>query len=391
MARGQKRHWQLLQNVPKERPTKPHPICPGIKYMPAGSFTAYVYRDRKSVYLGTFETIDDALRARDEALGSPVAAVPKRDGKISVATFFDETYTPIASADLKPSAARAMRSRFNAHVRATLGENYLGEVTESRIAWFVAALLRKTVSKQTKRETLSLVKATFEAAVTHRFIAKSPAAAVKLPSRDPRRVKPPSYSVARSVVDAIADPVAKMAAEVMLYTGVRVGECLALSWEDVDLGAGVVHVHQAIDQATGILQTTKTKHGVRDIPLPAALRAALTTYREAQDRGDIASVGAWLFPDPRRDANDDARPPVLWYGDLTKQHWNPARVAVGSSRTTCHMLRHLYASRLIAARADIMTVSRLLGHHSAAFTLSQYGHWIVDADAVAAQVNLAFA
>lgn len=207
---------------------------------------------------------------------TPIAAVPKRDGKISVAAFFDETYDPIASADLKPSAARAMRSRFNAHVRDTLGGNYLDEVTESRIAWFVAALLRKTVSKQTKRETLSLVKATFEAAVMHRFIAKSPAAAVKLPSRDPRQVTPPAYSVARSVVDAIADPIAKMAAEVMLYTGVRGGECFALTWKDIDINAGVLHDHKAIDQVTGILQTTKTKHGVRDIPLPAALRTSHT-------------------------------------------------------------------------------------------------------------------
>lgn len=391
MARGQKRHWQLLQNVPEEPPEKPVSIGPGIRYTPACTFAVYIYRDRKSIYVGCFDDIEDAVCARDKAAGAPVAAVPKRDGKVTINAFFDETFEPIATADLKPSAARSMRSRFNAHVRGTLGEKYLAEVDEARVAWFMASLLRKAVSKQTKRETISLIKAVFEAAVMHRMIPRNPAAQVKLPSRDPQRVVPPPYDVARAIIAAIMDPVARMAAEVMLFTGVRVGECLALTWEDVDLESGMIKVDKAIDQATGIVQTTKTKHGVRDIPIPSALAISLRAYRADQIAGDVPAVATWLFPDARRSADDPKRPPVMWYGDLTKLHWNPARAKAATRAITLHSLRHLYASKLIAARTDLMTVSRLLGHYSASFTLAQYGHCLLDDSAVAAQVDHAFA
>lgn len=390
MARGQKRYWQILQKVPKVPPARPFGIAPGIKYMPAGNFAVYVYRDRKSTYVGTFADVHDAVRAHDEAMGVTAEPIAKRDGKVTINAFFDETFEPIATADLKPSAARSLRSRFNVHVRPTLGERYLAEVDEARVAWFAAALHRKSVSKQTKRETISLVKKIFETAVTHRMLARNPATTVPLPAREPRRVVPPPYDVARAVVAAIVNPVARMAAEVMLYTGVRVGECLALTWEDVDFERGLIRVHQAIDQATGLLQTTKTKHGIRDIPMPAALAESLRTYRVKQHVGEIAVVDAWLFPDPRRHADDAKRPPVMWYGDLTKLHWNPARTLAAPRRITLHALRHLYASKLLLARTDLMTVCRLLGHHSASFTVAQYGHLLLDTDAVAAQVNHAF-
>jgi integrase len=56
---------------------------------------------------------------------------------------------------------------------------------------------------------------------------------------------------------------------------------------------------------------------------------------------------------------------------------------------TLHALRHLYASKILACM-DLMTVAKLLGHHSAAFTLTQYGHCLLDAGQMALQVNRAF-
>lgn len=252
-------------------------------------------------------------------------------------------------------------------------------------------VLSLNLSKQTKRETIALVKSLFASAVTHHMIPRNPAAQVKLPSRDRRRIVPPPYDAALAIIAGIHDPIAHTAAEVMLYTGVRVGECLALTWNDVDFPKGLIRVDKAIDQATGILQSTKTKHGVRDLPIPPQLAAALVRYRDSQASGVIATVGEWLFPDARRSAADEARPPVMWYGDLTKLHWNPARVAANAPAATLHALRHLYASKLLGARTDVMTVAKLLGHHSAAFTLAQYGHCLLDTEAMAVQVGAAFA
>src|SRR5262249_41414864 len=57
--------------------------------------------------------------------------------------------------------------------------------------------------------------------------------------------------------------------------------------------------------------------------------------------------------------------------------------AAGLPHVTLHTLRHTHASQLIAAGVDILTISRRLGHHSAALTLTVYGHLLTTEDKAA--------
>ena len=75
----------------------------------------------------------------------------------------------------------------------------------------------------------------------------------------------------------------------------------------------------------------------------------------------------------------------MWGNRLNRSsaghQWRRTRALVGLERYTLHDLRHFYASGLIAAGCDVVTVQRALGHSSASITLDTYSHlWQDGAD-----------
>ena len=83
---------------------------------------------------------------------------------------------------------------------------------------------------------------------------------------------------------------------------------------------------------------------------------------------ELVGVGGdrWLFP-----GEDGARP---LHQNSAGYHWRRARETAGLPGLRFHDLRHFYASGLIAAGCDVVTVQRALGHGSATVTLSTYAH-----------------
>lgn len=77
-----------------------------------------------------------------------------------------------------------------------------------------------------------------------------------------------------------------------------------------------------------------------------------------------------MFPD-QDGGHADAR-------NLRRRVWDKAAIAAGVPEATFHDLRHTYGSRLFAAGWNVLAVSRVLGHHSAAFTLKTYIHCLTD-------------
>ncbi|MDJ0106084.1 tyrosine-type recombinase/integrase [Rhodococcus sp. 66b] len=79
----------------------------------------------------------------------------------------------------------------------------------------------------------------------------------------------------------------------------------------------------------------------------------------------------WLFP------GEGEHP---WHQNSVGYRWRAARKGIGAEHLHLHHLRHFYASGLIAAGCDVVTVQRALGHSSATVTLSTYSHLWPDAD-----------
>jgi integrase len=154
-----------------------------------------------------------------------------------------------------------------------------------------------------------------------------------------------------------------------LFTGLRIGEVLALRWGRVDLDGKVIQVREAVEEtkAHGIrFKSPKTKAGRRDITLPDILVDALRDFRKEQLEIRI-KLGAGKLPDDGLlfAGVDGALPSQKRYSKA----WSDFQPALGF-----HNLRHTHASQLIDAGVDIVTISKRLGHAKPDITLRIYAH-----------------
>jgi integrase len=181
-----------------------------------------------------------------------------------------------------------------------------------------------------------------------------------------------------------------MLAATGLSTGLRRGELLALRWRDVDLDGCSLRVERSLEQTKAGLRfkEPKTKHGRRQVALPASVTAALRSHRKEQQEQRLALGLGRDDPDGlvfRRSCGKPMRP------DNVSGEWRRLVGVLKLPKVTLHAWRHTHASQLISLGMDILTVSRRLGHGSPSITLNVYGHLFKGSDDRAAErIDAAF-
>jgi integrase len=178
-----------------------------------------------------------------------------------------------------------------------------------------------------------------------------------------------------------------------LFTGMRLGEVLALRWGNCDIDdTQMIRVREALEEtkANGIIfKAPKTKAGRRDITLPNIVVNTLREHRRQQRElslqlglGKLAD-DALVFPT----IEGGPRSPAA-----TSREWGLVAQSIGLSELTFHALRHTHASQLIDAGVDVVTISQRLGHANPKVTLQVYAHLFRKDDSKAAMaINAALA
>jgi integrase len=188
----------------------------------------------------------------------------------------------------------------------------------------------------------------------------------------------------QSVLEFLRDKRLYAITALALASGLRRGELLALRWQDVDLDGAHLRVERALEETSrsGLaFKSPKTRYGRRMVTLPMSTVAVLREHWKAQQEHRLrfgfgkAGTDALVFPDwdstPR-----SPRALTLEWGKMAK--------AAGLTVRGFHSLRHTHASMLIADGLDVLSLSRRLGHGSAAITLGVYGHLFKPDDRAAA-------
>jgi len=194
-----------------------------------------------------------------------------------------------------------------------------------------------------------------------------------------------------ALVDKLAGFRLRVPAMVALFTGMRLGEVLALRWSRTDLDRKVTEVREALEQtkAHGIrFKSVKTRAGRRDITLPDILVNVLREHRKAMLELRI-QLGAGRLPDDALlFADMDGRPLPP---NAQSAAWADFAESIDMPDVTFHALRHTHASQLIDAGVDIVTISKRLGHAKPDITLRVYAHLFRNDDSkAAAAINAAF-
>ena len=149
---------------------------------------------------------------------------------------------------------------------------------------------------------------------------------------------------------------------ILMYTGIRRGELVALQWKDVDLKAGMIHITQTvsfIDNTKAVLKEPKSAAGIRSIPILPELKPYLEQAYER--RHPVWQT--YVF-------NDEQEPATFRKFAAT---WSRIRKRINLHGATAHVFRHTFAT-LAAPHLDIKTLQAILGHSSVELTLKVYAH-----------------
>jgi integrase len=163
----------------------------------------------------------------------------------------------------------------------------------------------------------------------------------------------------------------------------RRGEICALAWGAVDLEAGSVRVERSLEQtAAGLrFKLPKSRYGRRTISLPVNVVEIMREHRRQQLEQRMALGLGRPGADDLVFTHPDGGP---YPPDSLSPAFSRLVRAYNLPRIRFHGMRHSHASALIAAGLDVVSVSRRLGHGSAAITLNVYAHQFTTKDAAAA-------
>lgn len=152
-----------------------------------------------------------------------------------------------------------------------------------------------------------------------------------------------------------------------LYTGIRIGELCALTWEDIDLEEGTLHIRKSIQRVKNYdnaevstricVQEPKTLTSNRLIPLPNFLTALLKGLQRESSMPLIQG---------KRKEWAEARTVQYRFSTILKE--------CGIPHFKFHMLRHYFASMCIRQGFDVKSLSEILGHSNVQITLNFYVH-----------------
>lgn len=160
-----------------------------------------------------------------------------------------------------------------------------------------------------------------------------------------------------------------------LTTGLRRGEICGLRWEDFDEHLGKLKIRRNVGRIkNGILPIgeTKTETGMREILLPPSTVELLRKRKEN-------AVGDWIFP-------NFYRPEEPLNPQSAYTHLKVLLKKAGLPLIRFHDLRHTFATHAIAGGVDAKTLSGILGHTNASFTLDTYTHVTTDMQKNAAKI-----
>ena len=153
-----------------------------------------------------------------------------------------------------------------------------------------------------------------------------------------------------------------------LYSGLRIGELLALEWSDIDFNKGTIAINKTCHDGRDengklcrIIDTPKTTSSKRTIPIPKQLLPLLKEHKKKSYSQYIVSSNGHGIT-------------VRSY----QRSFELLQKRFGIKRKGFHSLRHTFATRALECGRDVKTLSEILGHKNATVTLNRYAHSMME-------------
>ena len=307
------------------------------------------------------------------------------DSSMTVSEWFDRWFAEYAEPTLRPSTLESYR-HYRAQICRFIGDKQLKAVTTADCQRLYNTL--KKSGRQTRIERFGkglsdasvfsvhlLLHEAMEHARQKKLIAVNPTVGTVVPNKYAAEMKVLNEQQLDIYLEVIrSDPFWHDFFYLELTTGLRLGEICALRWEDLDRERGTLKISRTLGDTgdTVIVGDPKTDAGKRLIFLPESTAVMLLKRFEKK-------YSQWIFP-----SFGDPEKPI---SKSTAYHRHKAFLrAADLPNIRFHDLRHTFATHAIRNGVDAKTLSGILGHTNASFTLDTYTHVTGDMQRRAAEI-----
>ena len=275
--------------------------------------------------------------------------------------FVKNDWMPVLLPTFKYATQKHYRYVLDTHLVPAFGKQRLRDLTREDLQQFLIRKLNSGLSWETVHHLKCGLSKVLGAAEDWGYVTDNVARKTKLPRRQysvPKQVLSPNQ--VRELAGNLKEPVRSITL-LLVLTGLRIGELLALRWGNVDLDSRILRVTETVYD--GHFDQPKTKRGKRTIPIGEETVAVLAGLRPSEPK-----PAALVF------AKSDEKPLERW--NLLRKHLKPAAKNAGLSGVTWHLLRHSHATMLDCVGTPIGTMQSLLGHATPEITREVYLHAI---------------
>ena len=296
-----------------------------------------------------------------------------KTGKYTVTMWMNEWFENVAKIKVRPSSHQTYRGYIDHHITPNIGNIPLEKLTTMDLQKLYRKLLNKGrvdrveakqqpkgLSAKTVRNINQVISSAMDFAVAQKIIPENPCKAVALPKVEHREMQTiPAEQLQAFLQEAKATGVYEMY-YIALATGLRRGELLGLKWTDIDWKNGIIKVRRQVARVDGqiVEAPLKTKNSYRAVTIS---QQAIEVLKQQKEKTN----DQYVFPSP----NGGPISP-----DSVNNMLKRVLARAGIPKVRFHDLRHTFATIALQNGVDIKTVSGILGHFSAGFTLDTYAH-----------------
>jgi integrase len=341
------------------RPNRPKPYLAGFNPPSGGSEVTKAF--------ATGEDADLWLAEQHVAIAKDVFVNPK-GGK----TLLREWW-PIFMQErhLAPTSRETYEGHWTRHIAPTFGHRELGSLRRGEIQSWANRL---QVGPRSAKTVLAVLQSCLKAAVVDDLIPKSNAVGVKAPAAPRRRLVIPTAEEVALLTGSIFGRYS-IAVRLAAEAGLRQGEIFGLRVEDLDL----------LSRRLTVFQQAQTLSSGVKVDLPPKSEAGYRTVELAPETVDAVALHLATYP-ARRGLVVTSTSGAPVRRNTFNEAWTKAKtLAEIRQPLRFHDLRHRYASVLIAAGLDALTIKTLMGHASITETYDTYGHMMPKQPGLAAQ------
>lgn len=309
------------------------------------------------------------------------------DSKLTLSEWLDYRLDAIMAGTIRPSTLNGYRRYADLYIKPYLGDKQISKITPADVQKMYETLKARgrvnehpqyghQLSGSMVHSIHTMFHGAMKAAEESHIIAKNPTENIPVPKAVPKPKQILNDKQLERFMEEIKhDAVWHDFFYTELTTGLRRGELCGLMWADFDEAAGTLAVKRTIHMEKGgrlVAGATKTGRGTRNILLPASTAQLLSKRKKH-------SYSKWIFPNPLKP--ESPTNPRSAYG-----HLKALLDSAGLPNIRFHDLRHTFATHALASGVDAKTLSGILGHTKASFTLDTYTHVTGDMQRTAAEI-----